>query len=702
MTGSRTERVHPLDALFFPRSVAVIGASTKELSIGNRIIKNLQDFGYTGQVFAINPKGEEVRGLRPYTSILDVPDEVELAHIVIPAGHVSAAMEECARKGVRVVIVNSAGFREVGSEGDELERQVVTFAREHGIRVFGPNCQGIINTDPGVRAYCNFTFTRPVEGSISIVAQSGGVAEMINQRFAEMGTGVRMYASNGNAADISIPEVIRYWGADDLTKVIVVYVESLSDPAAFLEAAREVAAEKPVLGMKAGRTVEGARAVSSHTGGLARQEIVTELLFENAGMVTFRDVEEMCQAAVAFSSQPVPKGNRVGLITNTGGPAIIATDELVEAGLLIPPLSETARIGLKEQLHAAASISNPIDVLATAGADHFRAAIDALMDEDDIDSVYINFVTPFFVDNESIARELVEVNAQGRKPIVCNLMTDRKEWADTVSILRDGGIPTYTFPEMAARSLAAMTRLHQIRSRESGDPVWFEDVDREGARAILDAAWEGEEAWLSADRVYGVLEAYGIPVAPWRTACGAADAAIAAGEIGFPVVVKADSPKIVHKSDTGGVVMDLRDAGAVRETVERMDDLFETEDLDFLVQSYLPGGLELIAGAKAESGVGHLLMFGMGGVHVEVLKDVSFALAPVTPPGAERMLDSLRSRPILDGVRGKKGVDREAILELLQRLSQLVTEQPYIKEIDLNPIIAFDDRIVVVDARIGL
>ena len=702
MAGSRAEQSHDLDALFFPRSVAVIGASTKELSIGNRIIKNLHDFGYTGLVYAINPRGEEVRGLKPYTSILDVPEEVELAHIVIPGTYVPAAMEECGRKGVKVVIVNSAGFREIGGEGEELEGEVLAIAREHGIRVFGPNCQGIINTDREVRAYCNFTFTRPVEGAISIVAQSGGVAEMINQRFAELGTGVRMYASNGNACDVSIPEVIRYWGSDEATRVIVAHVESLSDPAAFLEAASEVAAHKPVLGMKAGRTAEGARAVSSHTGGLARQEIVTELLFEKAGMVTFRDVEEMCQAAVAFSTQPVPRGNRVGLITNTGGPAIIATDELVEAGLVIPPLSEGTRDALKEQLHAAASISNPIDVLATAGAEHFRAAIDALMDEGGIDSIYINFVTPFFVDNESVARELVEVNREGRKPIVCNLMTDKKEWADTVTILREGGIPTYTFPEMAARSLAAMTRLHLLRSRESGEPVRFEDVDRDRARAILDEAWESEHAWLSSGQVCEVLEAYGIPVARWKVACGAPDAVAAAEEIGFPVVVKADSPDVVHKSDAGGVVVDLKDAGAVREAVERMEDSFDSGDLQFLIQEYLPGGTELIAGAKAEEGLGHLLMFGMGGVHVEVLKDVSFTLAPITSPEAERMLDSLRSRPILEGIRGGKGVDREALLEVVGRLSQLVTEQPYIRETDLNPIIAFEDRISVVDARIGL
>ncbi len=324
------------------------------------------------------------------------------------------------------------------------------------------------------------------------------------------------------------------------------------------------------------------------------------------------------------------------------------------------------------------------------------------MDEEDIDSVYINFVTPFFVDVESIARELVEANRAGRKPIVCNLMTDRKEWAGTVKILREGGIPTYSFPEMAAKSLAAMTRLHLLRSRESGEPVTFEDVDSDRAREILDDAWESDSAWLSSDQVYGILEAHGLPVASWKTVCGAPEAVAAAEEIGFPVVVKADSPDIVHKSDAGGVAVDLKDAEAVRAAVERMEAALEPVIPDYLVQAYLPGGMELIAGAKAEAGPGHLIMFGMGGIHVEVLKDVAFALTPVTPPGAERMIDSLRSRPVLEGVRGRNGVDREALLDIIQRLSQLVSEQPCIKEIDLNPILAFEDRVIVVDARIGL
>ena len=687
--------------LFWPKSVAVIGASTKELSIGNRIIRNLQDFGYKGKIFAINPKGEEVRGLKPYASILEVEEDVELAHIVIPNKYTPMAVDDCGKKGVKMVIINSAGFKEVGGDGEELEKAIVEKAKEHGIRLFGPNCQGVINSDPQINAYCNFTFTKPTPGNISIVAQSGGVGEVINQRFSELGIGVRMYASNGNACDISINEVMEYWRDDDQTKVIVLYLEGLSDPDDFMRVAREVAARKPILGMKAGRTAEGAKAASSHTGGLAKEEMATELIMEKCGIVTFRDEEEMVQAAAAFATQPIPKGNRVGIITNTGGPAIIATDEFIEAGLEMPPLSDGARSKLKESLYSAASINNPIDVLATANATHFRAAVDTLMDEDQIDSVYINFVTPFFVDNESIARELVEVNKQQKKPIICNLMTDKKEWAGTINILTEGGIPCYSFPETAARSLVAMSRYNDLRSRDLGKVKTF-DVDKAAAESILAQARESGRSNLSAAEVYGILDAYKIPVAPWKVVGSAQDAVSAAENIGYPVVVKADSEKIVHKSDVGGVAVNLVDADAVRSAVDGMQERFETDGLSFLVQKFMPGGKEVIVGAKSEGDLGHMLMFGMGGTLVELIKDVSWKVAPLSDHEAGDMMRSLKQYPVLEGYRGDEGVKVDAVLETIQRASQLVTDLPAIAEMDLNPVMAFPDGAHAVDARISI
>lgn len=692
-----------LDSLFKPRSVAVIGASTKELSIGNRIIKNLQDFAYTGPIYPINPTADEVRGIKAFGNICDVPGDVDLVHIVIPNKFVPFAMDDCGKKNVKVVIINTAGFKEIGGKGAELEDIVVEKAKEHGIRVFGPNCQGIINTDPDVRAYCNFTFTVPEEGGISIVAQSGGVGEVINQRFSELGVGVRMYASNGNACDVSIPEILRYWGDDEKTRVIVLYVEGISDPAEFMDAAREVSAMKPILGMKAGRTEEGAKAASSHTGGLAKMEITTELIFDKTGILTFRDEEELCQAAVAFASQPVPRGNRVGLITNTGGPAIIATDELVEAGLTIPPLSKKAEEILSEKLYSAASVNNPVDVLATANAGHFRAAMDVLMDEENIDSLYINFVTPFFVDTASIAKEIAEVSSMGKKPIICNLMTDKRQWLETIRILKDGNVPIYSFPETAARALIAMSRYNELSSREPGEVTTFTDIQKDKVEKILARNRDiGREHLPMAD-VNLLLSAYGIPVADWRMADDAEDAAGRAAEIGFPVVIKADSESIIHKTDVGGVAVDLKDEDAVKDAVNDMTERLG-EGLRFFVQKYVTGGTEVIVGATKEEKLGHLIMFGTGGVLVELIKDVSFGITPVTRAEAEKMTTSLKLYPLLSGYRGEKGVDRDRLIEIMERVSQLVGDFPEILEMDLNPIMAFEEgkEPKTVDARIRI
>ena len=691
-----------LDALFRPKKVAVIGASSKELSIGNRVIKNLIDFGFKGEIYPINPKADEIRGITAYKSIMDCPDNIDVVHMVIPAKFVPQAVEDCGKKGVKHIIINSGGFSETGAEGDAIEKDFLARAAKYGIRMFGPNCQGVINSDPDIRAYCNFTFTKPEPGFISIVALSGGVAEVIHQGFAAMGVGTRIYASNGNACDVTIPEIIDYLGQDEGTRVIVTYVEGLRDPANFMQTVRQVAAAKPILAMKAGRTKEGAKAAASHTGGLAKEDLATDLIFKKAGVVTFLDEGELIQAAAAFATQPIPKGNRVGIITNTGGPAVIATDILVGAGCRLPPLSEKTEALLKETLYPEASVKNPIDVLATGTAAHYRACMDAMMADEAFDCVFINFVTPFFVDNESIAREIVDVSRQGKKPIVCNLMTDRRQWTEVVRILQDGGVPCFSLPGEAARAMAAMVRYHTIRSRNIGAVKSFGDVDKGKGKAILAKAEQNGRINLSADAVYGILDAYGIPVADWQMAANSAEAIKAAETIGFPVVVKADATDVVHKSDMGAVVVNVTDSQAVRAAVERMQQKLAVEGLRFLVQKYLPGGLEVIMGAKVEAGLGHLIMFGLGGIYVEVMKDVVFNLSPVTDAEAQEMLSSIKGAPLLKGVRGQKGVDQGRLAEIILRLSQMVSDLPAIKEMDLNPVMAFEDAAVVVDARISL
>jgi acetyltransferase len=691
-----------LESLFRPKAVAVIGASSKELSIGNRVIKNLIDFGFRGSIYPINPSADEIRGIKAYKSILDCPGDVDVVHMVIPAKFVPQAVEDCGMKGVKHIIINSGGFGETGAEGAAIEKDFLERARRYGIRILGPNCQGIINTDAEIRAYCNFTFTKPDPGFISIVALSGGVAEVIHQAFAQMGVGTRIYASNGNAVDVTIPEIMNYLGDDEGTRVIVTYVEGLRDPANFMKAATAVAARKPILAMKAGRTKEGAKAAASHTGGLAKEDIATDLIFKKAGVLSFRDEGHLIQAAAAFATQPIPRGNRVGIITNTGGPAVIATDVLVAAGCTLPPLSEPTRALLKEKLYPEASIGNPVDVLATGTAQHYRACMDAMMADDSFDGVFVNFVTPFFVDNESIAREIVAVSQQRRKPLVCNLMTDKQQWGEVVRILREGGVPCYPLPGEAARAMAALVHYHILRSREPATAHDFTDVKPDKARRIITAARSAGRTQLAAADVYGILEAYKIPVAKWRLAVDPAGAADVAAKIGFPVVVKADAAAVLHKSDMGGVAVNLGSASAVKSAVAAMQKRISAPDLRFFVQRYLPGGLEIIMGAKAEEGLGHAVVFGLGGIHVEVMKDVVFNLTPISAPEAREMLGAIKSAVLLSGVRGQKGVNREKLAEILQRLSQLLGDLPEIQEMDLNPIMAFADKAFVVDARISL
>jgi acetyltransferase len=695
-----------LDPLFKPKAVAIVGASTKELSIGNVIIKNLQSFGYKGKIYPINPNAPEVRGLTAYKSLDEVPGPVDLAHIIIPAKLVPQTMEDCGRKGVKAVIINSAGFSEMGEEGARLQAAFLGNAKKYGVRVFGPNCQGIINTDPDLKAYCNFTFTYPSPGYVSVVALSGGVGALIMQALFDLGIGMRMYASNGNACDVSISEILRYWADDEGSKAIVLYTEGFSHPKEFLETAKVVAARKPVLAMKAARTEQGAKAASSHTGSLAGVDIATELIFEKTGILSFTDEGEMVRAAMAFATQPIPAGSRVGVITNTGGPAVIATDVLVANGLQVPKLTKTSIDRLKQTQLPEAALENPIDVVATAGGPHFRAAMDVLLEEDGVDSIFMNFVTAPFTDVQAVAREIAAVSKLGKKPMVCNFMTDlsrEERYRDTFRILKEGGVPCYPNPSDAAKALAALVKYGRLKRRDIGAPQHFPDVNVAAAKAMVTRAQEEGRSVLSAAQVYGVFEAFGIPVAPWKVAANAAEAVAAAGQIGYPVVVKVDSDQIDHKSDMGGVAINLTDPAAVRAALEDMQKrLGSFGALRFLVQKFVPGGRELITGATASRGLGHLVMFGLGGIYVEVLKDVAFKIAPVTRLEAQEMLASIKTSALLSGVRGQKGIDREKVIDLIQRVSLLVSELPMIRELDLNPVMAFQDAVFAVDGRIRL
>ena len=693
-----------LDSLFKPKSVAVIGASSRRHTMGNRIIENLVDFGFKGEIYPVNPGGGIVSGLKAYKSLLEIPaaEGVDVVHVVVPARFVPGIVDDCAKIRVKNIIINSGGFSETGHEGKTLEKEVLHKAGTHGIRIVGPNCQGIINTDPQVRAYCNFALTKTGPGSISMVALSGGVAELIHQGFFRMGIGTRLYASTGNACDVSIPEIIRYLGDEEGTSVIVTYVEGIEHPGAFLDAAREAAAKKPVLAMKAGRTEEGAKAATSHTGGLATEAIFAELIFKKAGVISCATTQELVETAAGLALQPVPKGNRVVILTNTGGPAVIAADVLAAGGCRLPPLSSKTRGILQASLPSEATVGNPVDVLASATTDHFRVCLETLMNDEDYDAIYLCMVTSPFADMKSVASTIVSFSKQRKKPMVCNLLTDKGEWSEVIEILQQGGVPLFDFSESAARCLCGMVSYHRLETTDPGPVKIFPDMNRDAAAAVIEAAAASGRESLSAGDVYRILAAYGIPLADYVMASDEKEARMRAEEIGYPVVVKVDAPSLIHKSDTGGVALDLKDQEAVASAVLGMKDRRHEEDIKFLVQKYHPGGMEIICGAKAEAEVGHMILFGLGGIHVDILKDVAFQLTPLTPKEAEDMVLQIKAAPLLCGFRGQPGVNINAVQEILLRLSQMVTDLPMIRELDLNPLLAFKERVLVVDARISI
>ncbi len=692
-----------LDALFRPKSVAVIGASNRELTIGYRIVQNLVDSGYKGPIFTVNPKAPFVKNFVAYKDIREVPLDVDLAHIIVKNTRVPAEIEKCGQKGVKVVIVNTAGFREIGADGIKLEEEMLAIAKKYGIRVFGPNCQGVMNSDPEVRAYCNFTFTKMVPGTISVMAQSGGVGEVINNRLYELGLGFRMYASYGNQSDINATEILEYWGNDPGTKVILLHIETLSDAAGFAKVAAEITKQKPILAMKTGRTKLGAKAVSSHTGGMMGVDTSTSLLLEKCGILTFDDEEELCQAARALSALPVAAGNRLAIITNTGGPGIIVTDEIIERGCEMAELSFDSQEILRENLYAEASIANPVDVLATATPEHYQLAAETLMKDPNVDIVFVNFITPFFVDTEGVARGLVEVAKDASKPMIVVAMTEKEGWATTLKIFADAGIPTFDMPEVGGRVAASLARYAQLKQRHDSTPVSYADVDPSVASRLIDKTRSAGRQFMSQSDAFSLLDAYGLPVIANSEVSDVAGALAAAAEIGYPVTLKVESEDVVHKSDAGGVLLNLETDKAVEKAFADLNRTFPSSQV--FIQKYLNPGVEVMLGAHRENTeLGHVLAFGLGGIFVEVLKDVVFKLNPLSKEDIAAMVRGIKGYPILAGIRGQEGVDLEKIEEFIGRLSILLHNHPEIEEMDLNPIFVYPrgQEPGLVDVRIKL
>jgi acetyltransferase len=670
------------DALFRPRGVAVIGASPKPLSIGNRIVRNLIDHGYAGGIYPVHPSADTVCGLRAWPSVRDIPGPVDLACIVVAAAGVPDAMEACGVAGVKAAIVHSAGFSETGHDGAELERRVLDVAASRGIRVLGPNAQGVLNGDPDARLYASFTFTPLRDGPVSILAQSGGVAEMLNQHLARAGVGIRRYASPGNASDISIPELMESLADDPGTRVALLHLESLPPAGPFLAAAERLRERAAVLAVVSGRTEAGARAVASHTGTLVHGRVAIDAVLQRAGILRYDDARTMVHAAAAIAAHPDASVSRVLVLCNAGGPGILALDRAVEAGL--EPATPAG--GTLETLRAAlppfAAVGELVDLTATAGPEAFRAATRTLLDDPDVEGLLLAMVTPFFVDCDAVAREIADAAAMSGKPVVASVLTDDR-WAGVVQTLRGAGIPVSEFPEDAAVALASLGRTWALRRQASEKPdLWT--GNRDAVARILESAERDADGWLTLDGSLRMIQAWGLPVAPWVVVDGHdARDAVAAGQ-GYPLVLKVDGSSVRHKTDIGAVVMGIDGPVRFQAECDRLARAFPGSRI--LAQAQAGTGLDLLLGLTVAMPGVPLVALGLGGLQVEALGDLTASMAPLSRAEARRMIGRLRARPLLEGHRGGSPLDVEALVGMLLGLASLALEFPGIRSIDLNPV----------------
>ncbi len=694
-----------LDALLRPRSIAVVGASRRTQSIGHEILRNLVSFGFTGPVYPINPGAGSILSIRAYPSLRDLPEPVDLAVVVVPRREVPDVVDDAVARGVRGLVVITAGYRETGPEGARAETELRDRVRGAGIRMVGPNCMGVINTDPEVRMNATFAATAPLAGTAGFMSQSGALGEMILAHAAQIGLGIACFVSMGNKTDLSGNDLLEAWEDDPRINVVLMYLESFGNPARFAAITRRVTRKKPVLAVKSGRSAQGARAAFSHTGSLAGAEVAVDSLMEQCGVLRMRSLHEMFDLATALALQPLPRGNRIAILTNAGGPAIMATDACVERGLEVPELPEDAQAALRRLLAPEASVRNPVDMIASADGSRYAAALDVLLRVEGIDGLIVLFVSPVTINAAEVAQAIIAAGRERRRPILTCFM-GKEQGAASVEALRQAGLPVYLFPEETARAMAGMLRYQRIREREEGKPAAFA-VDRARARAVLDGARAAGRVTLEGDEVAVLLGAYGLPVIPTRAARTPAEAIEAASAIGYPVVVKGHAEGLVHKSDRGAVKVDLRNgddvAGACRDIAASLAGSGGPGP-SFLVQPMVRGGHETILGLSHDPQFGPLLMFGLGGIFVEVMKDVVFRLLPITDVEARAMVRSIRGYPILAGARGGPRADEGFLVEAILRLGQLAGDFPELEQIDINPLIVGVEGspAAVVDARVRL
>jgi acetyl coenzyme A synthetase (ADP forming)-like protein len=698
-----------LDAIFCPAAVAVIGASARPGSVGRAVFKNILDSDYTGTLYPVNIKARSVCGVRAYPALGDIPDPVELAVVIVPASAVPAVAREAAAHGVKGLVVISAGFKEIGPAGRGIEQELTEICRQHSMRLVGPNCLGVINTDETIGLNASFARRRANPGNIAFISQSGALCTAVLDFAAKRNIGFSKFISVGNKADIGELALIRYLHEDPHTKVIMMYVEELRHGFDFIDTVREITGgdnPTPILAIKSGRSVEGAAAASSHTGSIAGSEAVYDALFQQSGVFRVQTIEELFDYAVAFASQPLPRSNRMAIITNAGGPGIMATDVTIHSGLQLARFSAETAEALKSYLPSTANIHNPVDVIGDAGMDRYRAALGTVLNDENVDGVIFILTPQSMTEIEATAGIIPDLARRSGKPVVASFM-GLLDVSKGAAYLEQHNIPHYHFPEAAARAMGALyQQTHWIHRRH------YKEVeiapDREAVRTIITKALATGNRYLGEVAGNKILAAYGFQTLPARLATSAAEAAAAVAEFG-PCAFKIASPQIIHKSDVGGVRVGVATAA---EAVTAYDGIMaavrqhkpDAELEGVYVQKMAARGTEVILGINRYRIFGPLLMFGLGGIFVEIFKDVSFRLAPIRLNGAKFMVRSIKAYPMLTGARGAAKSDIEELEICLLRLSALAIGHPEIAELDINPLIVHEQGqgCSVADCRILL
>lgn len=708
-----TERTSAdLERLFAPRSIAVLGASRTPETVGNAVVRNLILGGYTGVIQPVNPKATAILGIRCAPNIAALPEAPDLAVIVLPAAIVEQAVAECADRGTRHFVVISAGFKETGGDGAQREQRLRELARRRGLSILGPNCLGVINTDAQVCMNASFARDMPRAGGLGLISQSGALCTAILDYAKGRGFGFSRFVSFGNKVDINEIDLLTALASDPQTRAILMYVEELSSGPAFVETAQAITHgpnAKPILAIKTGRTPQGAAAAASHTGSLAGSDEVYDAIMTQAGVVRIESVEELFDVAQVFIDPMLPKGRRTAIVTNAGGPGIMATDACIRHGLQLAKFQEYTTKSLKFQMPPTGSIRNPVDVIGDAKHDRYRAALDAVTADECVDQILVIVTPQTMTDVIEIAQVIGETREFCGKPVLPCLM-GMADVSPGVELLQSKfGMATYTFPENAMRAMAVKCRFAEWTRTPLREVRRF-DADRVAVEKLFDEEAAAGRHQLVEVKALEVFRAYGFSVAPSVLARSADEAAAAADQMGYPVVMKISGPTILHKTDVGGVKLNLRDAGAVRDAYGGMIESVrekmgaDVEIWGVLIQKMLPPGKETILGVTRDAKFGPLLMFGLGGIYTEALRDVSFRLAPLRENVAAEMVRSIRSYKLLEGVRGEPPSDVAAVAECLLRLSQLVTDHPRIRELDVNPLLVYakGKGAVVADARIIL